>query len=263
MDDKFLQQSSLMSILKDAGEILCLKNPQVLLKVLSGHLDIPISTNIKVYIYQKTENSDDEYKNSPTNKSKEHHFFELQYDIKSGQDLGYIFNTAHMYPLDNDLNDTNTQSEKYLRLEFLCQYSHPLNADANKPPLKGIENRANEEQDILEINEASKTLQTKIIPNLVSLLDSLTLMPLDSKTLSEIFHSYGVNMRYLGRVAFSNLFHVQDICINEMITRILKQLLNAQIANSILEYQDEDESYEQSMFSRHPPISRIPKGIMK
>lgn len=182
-------------------------------------------------MYQKGDNSDDGHRDSPTNKSKEYHFHELEYDIKKSQDLGYVLNTKHIYPLDSDFNEVNIKYDRFLRLEFLSQYDRPLKADTKKPQPKGVENRYKEDQDILEINEASRTLQTKIIPNLANLFDSLTLVPLDSKSLSETFHSYGVNIRYLGRVAlYSNLYHVQDICINEMIARQLKQLLNSQIA---------------------------------
>lgn len=228
VDNNFLQQPAFMSLLSDAGQILGLKEVKVLFKALSSHQNIPISTHIKVYAYQKTDNSDNEYRDSPTNKSKEHHFFELEYDVKPNSDLGYIFNTEYMYPLD-----PHTPGG-YLRSEFLCQYDKPIKADTSKVAPKGTENQTNENQDILELNEASKTLQQKIIPNLVNLFDSLTLVPLDSKSLSETFHSYGVNIKYLGLVAmYSNLFHVHDICINEMLARVLKQLLNAQIASSL------------------------------
>jgi len=261
IDNKFLHHQPFMSILSDAGQILGLEEAKVVFGTLSGHQNIPISTSIKVYLYQQTENSDDEHRDSPTNKSKDHHFFELQYEVKQNQDLGYVFNTSSIFPLDYDVNEFNGSQDKYLRAEFLCQYDRPIKADSRKKPPEGVENRAKEDQ----INEASKTLQTKIIPNLVNLLDSLTLVPLDSRTLTEIFHSYGVNMRYLGRIAlYSNLFHVQDICINEMITRILKQLLNAQIAANIRDLCSEDGSSEHSDFSRHSKIiPRKTKGIMK
>ncbi|CAI2362249.1 unnamed protein product [Moneuplotes crassus] len=264
-DNKFLNTQSFMNILSDAGHILGLKDTKVFLGVLSSHQSIPISTHLKVYHYRQTDNSDNNFLDSPTVKSKKYHFSELQYDIKPNQDLGYVFNTSYMFPLDFSLNQANGIQERYIRPEFLCQYERPLKADTRKLPPKGVENRVKEDQDMLEINEASKTLQSKTIPNLVSLLDSLTLVPLDSKNLSEIFHSYGINMRYLGIVArYSNLFHVQDICINEMIARILKQLLNAQIASSIKELSlDDEESSAHYTHARHEPIQRNPRSIIK
>jgi hypothetical protein len=151
---------------------------------------------------------------------------------------------------------------RYLRPEFLYQYGRDLKADTKKPPPEGLQNRIKEDQDILEINEASKTLKEKSIPNLAGLFDSLTIIPLDSKSLSEAFHSYGVNMRYLGLVAlYSNLYHVKDICINEMLARILKQLLNSVIAEMIKKEKEPAEP-ENSMF-RHAPINKSTKGILK
>lgn len=70
-----------------------------------------------------------------------------------------------------------------------------------------------------------------MIPNLVNLLDSLIIMPIDSESLELTFHSQGVNMRYLGVVAsLSMVPHVKDICITEMLARSCKNILNRQIA---------------------------------
>lgn len=264
VDNKFISEDGIIKILNDAGSILGLKEVRCLFKGATLHDIIPISTHIKVHQYFKNENSDDGYRDSPTSKSKEHHFFELEYEIKKNQELDYVLNTKYMFPLDSDINETDIDFTKYLRPEFLCQYEKPLKADTKKPAPNNVENKFKEDQDILEINEASKALQQKIIPNLVNLLDSLTLMPLDSKSLSETFHSYGVNMRYLGRVAlYSNLYHVQDICINEMIVRQLKQLLNSQISSSIKELKDEDTTSVDASTFRHPVVSKNVKGIMK
>jgi len=263
IDNNFVHDQSFKKVLSEAGEILGLKDVKCLFRGLAVHENIPISTHIKVYVYQKGDNSDDNHQNSPTNKSKEHHFFELQYEVKKNQDLGYVLNTKYMYPIDSDLNEVTRTQERYLRPEFLCQYDRALKADTKKQPPQGVENRYKEDQDILEVNEASKTLKQKILPNLSSLFDSLTLIPLDSKSISETFHSYGVNMRYLGRVAlYSNLYHVQDICINEMIVRQLKQLLNSQISSSIREFESDAFNTEnQSM--KQIPLNRNPRSIMK
>ena len=65
-----------------------------------------------------------------------------------------------------------------------------------------------------------------MIPNLVQMLDSLAIMPIDSESLELTFHSQGVNMRYLGLVAgLSIVPHVKDICITEMIARSCKSIL--------------------------------------
>jgi len=61
---------------------------------------------------------------------------------------------------------------------------------------------------------------------LVNQLDSLTIMPIDSKSLEQAFHSQGVNMRYLGMVTqLSVLPNVKDLCITEMLARTAKNIL--------------------------------------
>jgi len=65
-----------------------------------------------------------------------------------------------------------------------------------------------------------------VIPNLVNLLNSLIIMPIDSESLELTFHSQGVNMRYLGMVtSLTNVPHVIDICITEMLARACKNIL--------------------------------------
>jgi hypothetical protein len=44
-------------------------------------------------------------------------------------------------------------------------------------------------------------LMNEVVPQLVSSLDRLTIVPVDSPTLTRIFHEGGVNMRFLGRLA--------------------------------------------------------------
>lgn len=67
---------------------------------------------------------------------------------------------------------------------------------------------------------------------------SLSQTPLDGSQLSEIMHSRGINMRYLGKVASilalrADLEHVYKIAVQEVITRTAKQLfkLHMQSAN--------------------------------
>ena len=80
--------------------------------------------------------------------------------------------------------------------------------------------------DQVELNEASRYLKNTVIPQLVNLLDSLIIMPIDSESLTTTFHSQGVNMRYLGLVcSLSMVPHVRDCCISEMLARTLKNIL--------------------------------------
>jgi protein TIF31 len=66
-----------------------------------------------------------------------------------------------------------------------------------------------------------------MIPSLVHTLDNLTVVPVDSEQLENVFHVHGVNMRYLGKVALqSNLLHVKEICTVDMLSRTLKRMFN-------------------------------------
>lgn len=78
----------------------------------------------------------------------------------------------------------------------------------------------------MDLNEATRYLRSTVIPNLVNMLDSLIIMPIDSESLELTFHSQGVNMRYLGMVtSLSIVPHVRDLCITEMIARSCKNIL--------------------------------------
>ena len=78
-----------------------------------------------------------------------------------------------------------------------------------------------------EGKEASRDLKNTLIPQLVSLFDSLTIIPIDSESLTRAFHQQGVNMRYLGAVASkASLLHVRTICTVEMIARTIKRIVH-------------------------------------
>ena len=107
-----------------------------------------------------------------------------------------------------------------------------------------------DENDQVDLNEATRYLRSTVIPNLVNMLDSLMIMPIDSESLELTFHSQGVNMRYLGMVtSLSVVPHVRDVCITEMISRACKNIINKQIAGMILEhqrrFQENEEKREQ------------------
>lgn len=90
----------------------------------------------------------------------------------------------------------------------------------------------------MELNEASRVLRKNQINELVELLDSLHVVPIDSQSLEQVFHIKGVNMRYLGVVALESVCsHIKDICVTDMIARTLKRILNQQISELILENQ--------------------------
>jgi hypothetical protein len=62
---------------------------------------------------------------------------------------------------------------------------------------KGKDKKLDEE----DLVRASKFLKEDMMIELVRLLDSLVVMPLTSVQLRKIFHSSGINLRFLGVVA--------------------------------------------------------------
>ncbi|ORX96873.1 hypothetical protein K493DRAFT_324366 [Basidiobolus meristosporus CBS 931.73] len=82
------------------------------------------------------------------------------------------------------------------------------------------------------VREASKFLQTIVIPNLVIDLSTYLVSPIDGNALSKTMHKRGINMRYLGRIATlagsiqnARLVQITDLTIQEMIIRASKRLL--------------------------------------
>lgn len=79
-------------------------------------------------------------------------------------------------------------------------------------------------------------------------LESLKLIAIGPESIKRIFHSYGLNIRHLGKVVEHTQFpHLKDVCISEMIARSAKKILRANIATYIFqkfriaENFDEDE----------------------
>jgi len=67
-------------------------------------------------------------------------------------------------------------------------------------------------------------------------------MPIDSESLVQVFHEHGINMRYLSHVAvMSQVPHIQDICLTEMLARTCKNIINSQLSQLILENKEKYE----------------------
>ncbi|KAK9721501.1 Intracellular distribution of mitochondria [Basidiobolus ranarum] len=82
------------------------------------------------------------------------------------------------------------------------------------------------------VREASKFLQTIVVPNLVIDLSTYLVSPIDGNALTNIMHKRGINMRYLGRIATlagsidnARLVQITDLTVQEMIIRASKRIL--------------------------------------
>ena len=162
-----------------------------------------------------------------------------------------------------------------LRPEYISNYDHELKADTMKDfqGLSGMMSigfkdgqrimtsrpREREKRDIAEISEASKALKNQVIANLVSMLDDLKIMPIDTESLTQVFHEHGINMRYLSHVAVSSQVpHVKEICLTEMLARTCKNILNYQLSQLILENKEDFDRFgivkKQKKIERRPPL---------
>ena len=105
-----------------------------------------------------------------------------------------------------------------------------------------VENIETEKDDV-EVAEAGNYLRTQVIPKLVKKLDSLEIIPIDSVSLSQALHSHGINIRFLGTICQqTNLPHVREICIIEMIARAAKKIFRKQLNDLIFNLIKEDQA---------------------
>jgi hypothetical protein len=132
----------------------------------------------------------------------------------------------------------------------LCNYDFPLKADTHKD-YQNITVGTNQSKflqnptEMTAISEASKYLKGYVIPELVSMLDDLRIMPIDSESLCQVFHKHGVNMRYLSHAAcLTEVPHVREICITEMFSRTLKNIMNLQMSQLILDNKKEYHQFK-------------------
>jgi hypothetical protein len=153
---------------------------------------------------------------------------------ESAEDHIYLVKVSDILPIDIDLQDSEPDFSKRLRPEYLCDYEFPLSADAF---LNSCQEALGED---VVVAEAARVLRTQRIPELVEMLDSLSIMPIDSKSMTEAMHAHGVNVRYLGLVAQQTaLPHIKDICVVEIIARAAKKMLNQHLAEVMFDYAEE------------------------
>ncbi|XP_028396427.1 clustered mitochondria protein homolog [Dendronephthya gigantea] len=79
------------------------------------------------------------------------------------------------------------------------------------------------------IQDTAAFLSHPVIATLIKDFFSLAQSPMDGETFTEILHTRGINIRYLGKIATclagrNDLEHVYKICISEMILRAAKKL---------------------------------------
>jgi hypothetical protein len=99
------------------------------------------------------------------------------------------------------------------------------------------------------------------VDNLVYKLDRMEFLAIDSHNLTKIFHKFGVNMRYLGRIAEkATLPHIKSLCIWEMLARSMSRIYNFWISEFLLKAGNAVSDAEENL---HPNKSRKTKKLLR
>ena len=163
-------------------------------------------------------------------------------DESSLDNIVYFQKLAELLPVDHSFIDEVPNFLNRLRPEFFQTYTEKLSSDCfvNKYP----EAHKND----YEIIQASKSLQYDRVSKLVTELDSLDSIILDSANLSQIFHSFGVNLRYMSQVLDkTSIFYLKNLIRIEMLSRSCKLIFFQHLSETISEYSKFQE--KQSEFS--------------
>ena len=90
-------------------------------------------------------------------------------------------------------------------------------------------------------------MESKKLEKLIEKLNNLVIIPLNG--MKEILHSYGLNIKYLGKIAEKvTSIHVKSLCKLEMAARSIKKIIRFHMSEFYLNKSDIDEverTYEQ------------------
>lgn len=134
----------------------------------------------------------------------------------------YIDNVSKALPMDIDIDSEDSSSTmNRLRYEFVKAYTKPLNSDS----FLGNNLSHDPSDDDVEVAEAGQILREEHLRVLLDKLESLEFLPIDNFSISEIFHSHGINMRLLGLAASkTNYPHLMNLFCSEMAARSCKKV---------------------------------------
>lgn len=137
-------------------------------------------------------------------------------------DLYYILNIADIYPLEiSEFNEEEVKKGKRFRPEFLKFFQTNLSSTSF---LASYPTSENEKNDLKSV-EASIFLKTRQIELFNDNIAKLKILITNSHTISYYFHSFGINIRFLGLVAEkTQTIYFKEILEIEMIARVLKKL---------------------------------------
>ncbi|XP_043695697.1 protein TSS-like isoform X3 [Telopea speciosissima] len=129
----------------------------------------------------------------------------------------------------SDTSDHKELEKQYLEKEMMLKKLLPVSAFQRlKESETGLHLKSPDEL----IEMAHKYYADIALPKLVADFGSLELSPVDGRTLTDFMHTRGLQMCSLGRVVelADKLSHIQSLCIQEMVVRAYKRILQAVIA---------------------------------
>lgn len=107
---------------------------------------------------------------------------------------------------------------------------------------------SNFDPEIDQLSEASKQLKSKVIIDLVNMLDRMDITPIDSESMTLTMHTFGINIRYLSHICvLTEVPHIKDICVTEMLARTFKNIINRKLSQLLLENKLEYQGLQEKL----------------
>lgn len=146
----------------------------------------------------------------------------------------YLLKLRDIFPPDYSLQGS-PDFTKRLRPEYTQKVPIKLSPDCF------INIHPSAKQQDLDLIDISKKLITEQVAELAKELDSLRTEPFDSEGIRDVFHSFGVNLRYLAEVArLSELSHIKAMMHLEIAARTCKNLFFQHVSEYIIGLPDEE-----------------------
>jgi hypothetical protein len=195
--------------------------------------------------------------NQINNNKSFHEFFLKTIQEKDAQNFKYVMDLKisieirdKSYENKKIISDNFPKRNIYFRPEFLIKYFtenvHTINVDDHNDTFIQKIRRIlcldeNNVQNYQNVATIIKFFRENYLNNFINSLDTFFLKPYDSATLTEAFHSYGINMFYLGHIAeLTNAPHIRELCMIEMVARIIKKMISDLMSLKWLEKANDD-----------------------
>ncbi|QIW95940.1 hypothetical protein AMS68_001458 [Peltaster fructicola] len=137
-------------------------------------------------------------------------------------------------------NGENASTEPQQEAVDVSGFSFTLNPDVfsgQRPQTD--EERQQYQQDEADVRAVCQYLREEVLPRMLrDLQEGDAGFPMDGVSLSTLLHKRGVNIRYLGEITDmcaakddKRLQALQQLCVQEMVSRVFKHFVNKQLAN--------------------------------